>query len=304
MRIVFMGSPQFAVASLDILVSNGYNIVGVITAPDRPAGRGRKLRPSAVKQYAREKGLRILQPTNLKSPDFLEELGSLRADLQIVVAFRMLPESVWDMPPVGTVNLHASLLPQYRGAAPINWVLINGETQTGVTTFFIEHLIDTGDLLLQRPVAIAEGETAGSLHDKLMVEGAELVLETVRGIENGSLQPIPQETDGELKKAPKIFREDCRIDWALPARKVYDFIRGLSPYPAAFTELHGKQLKIFSADCRETEHDVEPGTFISDGNSYIHVYSPDGYLSLVEIQLEGKRRMSVADFLNGYNWED
>jgi methionyl-tRNA formyltransferase len=298
-----MGTPAFAVASLDTLVANGCNIVGVITAPDRPAGRGRKLRTSAVKQYAEQQGLHILQPTNLKSPHFQAELRELKADLQVVVAFRMLPEVVWDMPPLGTINLHASLLPQYRGAAPINWAIINGETVTGVTTFFIKHEIDTGDLLLQEKVEIKEDDTAGKLHDRLMAAGADLVLHTVRGIEAGSLVPQPQQSAGDLQKAPKIFREDCLVDWSQPVRRVYNHIRGLSPYPAAYTYLDGKMLKIYRAELVEEDHCRDPGYYESDGKTALLYYAPGGYLSLKEIQLEGKKRMDIEDFLRGYAFD-
>ena len=299
MRIIFMGTPGFAVASLDILIANDFDIVGVITAPDRKAGRGQKLRASEVKQYAEEKGLNILQPTNLKSPAFQGELRSLRADLQVVVAFRMLPESVWNMPPLGTINLHASLLPQYRGAAPINWVLINGETQTGVTTFFIEHQIDTGDLLMQRSLDIGSDETAGELHDRLMVSGAELVLQTTRGIADNSLQPIPQKIDQELKKSPKIFKEDCVIDWTRSAGDIFNLIRGLSPYPVATTQLAGKVLKIYRAELTIQPHS-KPAGFAEVKGAHLRYYAPYGFLELKEIQMEGKKRMKVEDFLRGY----
>jgi len=304
MRIIFMGTPDFAVATLDILVQNDYDIVGVITAPDRKAGRGRKISESAVKKYAVSKELNVLQPTNLKNETFLEELRSLKADLQIVVAFRMLPVSVWDMPPMGTVNLHASLLPQYRGAAPINHAIINGESKSGATTFFIRHEIDTGDLLLQKKVAIRPDETAGELHDELMIEGAKLMLNTVKAIENNAIEPIPQQVEGELKKAPKIFKEDCLIDWGSDTKTIYNLIRGLSPYPAAFSYLHGKVLKIYRADKVLIEHTQPAGHFTSDGAEEIRYYTKDGYLLLKEIQLEGKKRMAVPDFLRGYNWSE
>ena len=304
MRIIFMGSPEFAVASLDILLQNGYDIVGVITAPDRPAGRGRKLKYSAVKRYALENDLHILQPTNLKSPEFQAELSALNADLQVVVAFRMLPEAVWSMPARGTINLHASLLPQYRGAAPINWVLINGESETGLTTFFIDKSIDTGDLLFQRKISLSERTTAGELHDEMMTAGAELVLETVHSIESGNYESIPQHSDEELRKAPKIHRDDCRIDWTEGAKSIYDRIRGLSPYPAAFTKLKGKTLKVFGSAYTLIPHSHPAGMSESDEKTYLRFYSPDGYIDLTEIQLEGKRRMLVEDFLRGYTWDD
>ncbi|MGZ3927285.1 MAG: methionyl-tRNA formyltransferase, partial [Mucilaginibacter sp.] len=249
MRIVFMGTPEFAVTSLDALIKAGSEIVGVVTAPDKPAGRGQKLNVSAVKQYALDNNLRVLQPEKLKNEEFLEELRSLNADLQVVVAFRMLPEAVWNMPSKGTINLHASLLPQYRGAAPINWVLINGEKESGVTTFFLKHEIDTGDILFTEKVTLTGHETAGELHDRLMYKGAGLLVKTVKGVESGRYSEHPQaelSTGTELKNAPKIFKEDCKIDWNQPAEKVYNLIRGLSPYPTAFTILNEKILKVFA----------------------------------------------------------
>lgn len=302
LRLVFMGTPEFAVASLAVLVDSGFEIAGVITAPDRPAGRGRQLQYSAVKQYALQIGLRVLQPTNLKSEAFQRELQELGADLFVVVAFRMLPEAVWSMPPRGTINLHASLLPQYRGAAPINRAIMNGETETGVTTFFIRQEIDTGDLLLQEKVPIGPDETAGELHDRLMHIGAGLVLETVRAIASETVRPIPQHAGEAIKTAPKIFREDCEIDWNRPVREVYNQIRGLSPYPAAFTDLHSKSLKVYRADVRVEDHDKPAGLWESDGAAYLRVYGPDGWLDLTEVQLEGKRRLPVGDFLRGYTW--
>jgi len=302
MRIIFMGTPDFAVATLDILVKNGYDIVGVITAPDRKAGRGRKISESAVKKYAVANGLHVLQPTNLKNVDFLRELKALEADLQIVVAFRMLPVAVWDMPPMGTVNLHASLLPQYRGAAPINHAIINGEKETGATTFFIRHEIDTGDLLLQAKVAIRPDESAGELHDELMTKGAELILRTVKAIEEKTIEAIPQQMEGELISAPKIFKEDCQIDWSLNTETVYNLIRGLSPYPAAFTYLHEKVLKVYRADKVIRPHTSPVGLYTTNGKDELRYFCNDGYLLLHEVQLEGKKRMSVPDFLRGYNW--
>lgn len=301
MRIVFMGTPDFAVKSLDILVENGFDVVGVITAPDRKAGRGRQLRKSAVKEYAETKGLNILQPTNLKSPAFLEELAALKADLQVVVAFRMLPELVWDMPPKGTFNLHASLLPQYRGAAPINWAIINGETKTGITTFFIDHKIDTGDLLFQEEVEIEADESAGSLHDKLMIAGAELVLKTAKAIEADNVSPISQKEAKEIKHAPKIFKEDCLLDWNSDVEQLYNKIRGLSPYPAAFTHLGDKTLKIYSTELHKSAHNKEVGHIESDNKTFLRFYAKNGYLNLTSIQLEGKRRMDIEDFLRGFD---
>jgi methionyl-tRNA formyltransferase len=305
MKIIFMGTPDFAVASLDILVRHGYDIAAVVTAPDKPAGRGQKLSESAVKKYAIEKGLRILQPEKLKSPEFIQTLRDLKADLQIVVAFRMLPEVVWNMPPKGTFNLHASLLPQYRGAAPINWAVMNGEKESGVTTFFLQHEIDTGNILFREKVSIGENETAGELHDKLMETGRSLVLKTVQAIEKNSYKEVPQDEllPGEiLKHAPKIFKEDCRIDWSKSLDEVHNHIRGLSPYPAAFTEFRGLGMKIFKASRLYGAHKEAAGTFLSDGKNYLHVAMPQGYLQLEEIQLEGKKRMNAAEFLRGFRW--
>jgi methionyl-tRNA formyltransferase len=313
LRIVFMGTPRLAVASLDILVKNGCNIVGVITAPDKPAGRGLEVQQSDVKRYAVEKGLHILQPVKLKDEKFLAELRALGADLQIVVAFRMLPETVWTMPPLGTFNLHASLLPQYRGAAPINWAIINGEKETGVTTFFLSHQIDTGNIIYREQVAINENETAGELHDRLMQTGAALVLKTVRSIEKNEVQQIPQEkfkVEGKvLVEAPKIFKEDCRINWNRSLDDVHNFIRGLSPYPAAFTEFtsnDGKkiQAKIFRAGKEALLHHENPGTIITDGKDVLKVCVPGGYLSILELQQAGKKRMPVAEFLRGSRFGD
>lgn len=308
MRIVFMGTPDFAVPSLSILLENGYGIAAVVTVPDKPAGRGRQLRTSAVKDFALQHGLPVLQPEKLRDPVFLAELKSLQADLFIVVAFRMLPEAVWQMPPKGTFNLHASLLPQYRGAAPINRAVMNGESETGLTTFFLQHAIDTGNILLQDRVSIGENETAGELHDRLMETGAQLVLKTVQAIEAGEAQPVSQETlihaethaGRELKEAPKLFREDCRINWDRPLENVHDLIRGLSPYPTAFTELNGKTLKVFKSTKEAAAHSEQPGKFITDDKTFLKVAVPGGYIHLEELQLEGKKRMNVRDFLKGY----
>lgn len=301
MRIVFMGTPDFAVASLDALVRSGYDIVGVITAPDKPAGRGQTLKESAVKLYAKEKGLNILQPARLKDETFLNQLRLLRADLQVVVAFRMLPEIVWNMPPKGTINLHGSLLPQYRGAAPINWAIINGETQTGVTTFFLKHEIDTGDILFAEPVNIAPDETAGHVHDRLMKVGAELIVKTVQAIKSGEYPETEQDgiESSELKHAPKIFKDDCLIDWSKPVKTVYDLIRGLSPYPTAFTQLQYKTLKIFRADKEVKNTEIAPGEYISDGKTFLKFACADGYVSVTDVQLEGKKRMKIDEFLRG-----
>ena len=306
LRIVFMGTPEFAVASLQALVDAGHQVVGVITAPDRPAGRGRKLHASAVKKYALDKGLRLLQPTNLKDPYFLEELRSLRADLQIVVAFRMLPAQVWEQPELGTFNLHASLLPDYRGAAPINWAIINGETRTGVTTFFINEDIDTGSIILQREVPIGDSTYAGELHDLLMEVGSELVLETVALIAAGEAVPKPQRA-GKVKMAPKLNKENCRIRWGLPMQRIFDHIRGLSPYPAAWTQLQNKEesteLKIFRSEMLQGNHDKKPGTVMVKGKQIL-VAVDSGYLNILELQLAGKRKMDAISLLNGYRFEE
>lgn len=299
MRIVFMGTPEFAVPSLEILLQHGYEIPAVVTAADKPGGRSGILE-SAVKKFALTHGLRVLQPEKLKNPVFLEELRALRADLQVVVAFRMLPEAVWNMPPLGTLNLHGSLLPKYRGAAPINWAIINGETETGVTTFLLRHEIDTGDILFQEKLPIGENDTAGEVHDRMMLLGAQLVLCTVQAIERGEARPLPQ-SDTEATHAPKIFTETCRIDFAQPTARVHNFIRGLSPYPGAWTTLDGKTLKILRTLKAAPAGDMPPpGQFVSDGKSYLKICTLDGSVEVLEVQLEGKRRMTVRDFLNGY----
>lgn len=295
-----MGTPEFAVASLEILVENKINVVAVITAPDKPKGRGRKLAPSEVKESALKHNLPVLQPTNLKSPDFLEELRSYNANLQIVVAFRMLPEVVWNMPEYGTFNLHASLLPQYRGAAPINWAIINGESQTGVSTFFLKHEIDTGDIILQEREMIHEEDTAGDLYDRLMKKGAKLVLKTVQAIEDESFTEVPQDLAEEVKLAPKIFKETCEIDWNQSSFYLYNFIRGLSPYPTAWTTLNGKVCKIYkTSKTHETRLDMEPGTIKTDNQNYIYIKTEDHFLAIEELQIEGKNKMNVKDFLRG-----
>ena len=303
MRIIFMGTPDFAVASLAALLDAGRNIVAVVTAPDRPAGRGQQLHQSAVKQYALTKGIPVLQPEKLRNPDFLAQLSSLQADLQVVVAFRMLPEAVWNMPPKGTVNLHASLLPQYRGAAPINHAIINGETESGVTTFILQHEIDTGNILFSERVAIGPKDTAGDLHDRLMVVGANLLVKTVDAIANGATNPVPQSRlsdNGKLKHAPKIFKEDCLIDWSQPVASIYNFIRGLSPYPTAYTRLDGKGLKLFEVEKIKTTPHHEPGVVDTDGKSFLRFACIDGYIVVKTLQLEGKKRMVVTEFLRGY----
>lgn len=325
LRIIFMGTPEFAVASLEALVKEGCNIVGVITSPDKPAGRGMKLTESAVKKYAVRHNLKVLQPEKLKNPDFLVELKSLKADLQIVVAFRMLPEVVWNMPPMGSVNLHGSLLPQYRGAAPINWAVINGEKETGVTTFKLKHEIDTGDILLQESFPIGENETAGEVHEKMKEAGARVLLETVKGLAEGTLQERPQTatgnrqlanenfTDSEthspltthhlpLKHAPKIFSGTCKINWLKSVDEIHNLIRGLSPFPTAFTELGDKTIKIFRSEKELILPISKPGCWESDGITYLKFACKDGYIHLKDVQLEGKKRMLIEDFLRGYRF--
>jgi methionyl-tRNA formyltransferase len=317
LRIVFMGTPEFAVASLDALVKAGYNIVGVITAPDKPGGRGMQLQQSAVKKYAVENNLHVLQPEKLKNPEFLEELKGLKADLQIVVAFRMLPEVVWNMPPMGSVNLHGSLLPQYRGAAPINWAVINGEKETGVTTFKLKHEIDTGDILLQESFAIGENDTAGEVHDTMKTIGAKLLVETVKGLADGSLTEKPQvsEVSGELsvahsplttphslKHAPKIFTETCKIDFSKTVAEVHNLIRGLSPFPGAFTMLEGKTLKIYKSEKEISNVKTTVGSYETDSKIFLKFACADGYILVKELQLEGKKKMMVEDFLRGYRF--
>lgn len=320
-RIVFMGTPEFAVASLDALVRSGYTIVGVVTAPDKPAGRGMKMTESAVKKYAIEKGLHILQPEKLKSPIFLDELRALQADLQVIVAFRMLPEVVWNMPRMGSINLHGSLLPQYRGAAPINWAVINGEKETGVTTFKLKHEIDTGNILLQERFPIGEDETAGEVHDKMKEIGAALLVKTVKGLVDGTLTEQPQEghtglqeivdrhpsTDVgplQFRHAPKIFTETCRIDFNKTTAEVHNLIRGLSPFPGAFTEFDGKMLKIYrSAKELNSNHTAAPGSYITDGKTTLKFACSDGFVQVKELQLEGKKKMNVEDFLRGYHFK-
>ena len=316
MRIVFMGTPDFAVASLDALIKAGCDVVAVVTAPDKPAGRGRKMNESAVKQYAASKKLPVLQPVKLKDPDFLKKLKELKVDLQVVVAFRMLPDAVLSIPPKGTINLHGSLLPQYRGAAPINWAVINGEDESGVTTFFINKDIDTGNILFAENVAIADDETAGGLHDKLMHVGALLLVRTVKAVESGDYKETPQddlikpqvispaselspEASDFLKPAPKIFKEHCLIDWRQPVTNVYNKIRGLSPYPTAYTVFNDKVLKIFKAEKQDKEPGIQPGGFLSDGKTYLKFACKDGFISLLDLQFEGKKRMGIEEFLRG-----
>ena len=300
LRIVFMGTPAFAVASLEALVLAGCNIVGVITAPDKPAGRGMELQQSAVKVFALQNELTILQPEKLKDPSFLESLKNLQADLQIVVAFRMLPEVVWNMPAMGTINVHGSLLPKYRGAAPINHAIINGETETGVTTFLLKQAIDTGAILMQDSIPITLMDTAGTLHDKMMQTGAELLLKTIENYSNGNLVAVPQSESKASTHAPKIFTEDCIIHWDRPATEVYNFIRGLSPNPSAFTVLNDKKLKIFSSNIVDGTCDKSPGTSITDGKSFLKFACKDAFLQIEELQLAGKKKMPVTDFLRGF----
>ena len=310
LRIVYMGTPDFAVEPLRCLVAEGFNVVGVISMPDKPAGRGHKIQFSPVKQFALDNHLPLLQPVKLKDPDFLSQLAAWQADLQVVVAFRMLPQVVWAMPRLGTFNLHASLLPQYRGAAPINWAIINGEVETGLTTFFLTQEIDTGKIIQQVRIPIADADDFGILHDKLMVEGARLLLQTVQNILDDKVTPIPQEqlykSAGTLNPAPKIFKETCQINFNQPVKKVYDFVRGLSPCPSAWAMLQapdGTQLsvKIFrSAKILQTPT-VAPGSIVTDGKSFIHVATTDGYLNLLSLLLPGKKRMDVTDLLRGFS---
>jgi methionyl-tRNA formyltransferase len=309
LRIVFMGTPEFAVASLDALVKTGFNIVSVITAPDKAAGRGMQLQQSAVKKYAVEKNIPVLQPEKLKAPGFLEELKKFKADLQIVVAFRMLPEVVWNMPPMGTINLHGSLLPQYRGAAPINWAIINGEKETGVTTFKLKQEIDTGNILLSEKIQINEDETAGELHDKMKEVGASLLVKTIKELTMGNLKEEDQSSvisrqSSELKHAPKIFTETCKIDWNKPVDEVYNLIRGLSPFPGAFTYLDNKLLKIYRAKKEIIIPTIEVGNSETDKKTFLKFACADGYIQITELQLEGKKKMEVASFLRGHRFEE
>ncbi len=327
-KIVFMGTPEFAVASLDALVKAGCNIVGVITAPDKPGGRGMQIQQSAVKKYAVENNLNILQPEKLKNPEFLSELKSLHADVQIVVAFRMLPEVVWNMPPMGTINLHGSLLPQYRGAAPINWAVINGEKETGVTTFKLQHEIDTGDILLQQSFAIGENDTAGEVHDKMKEIGAQLLVKTIKGLAEGTLKKTPQLAMGpdhnreqlsmgeaekqeghsaftihhSPKHAPKIFTETGKIDFTKTVEEVHNLIRGLSPFPGAFTLLNGKTLKIYKNEKEIAAVKNTAGNYETNGKSFLKFACLNGYINVKELQLEGKKKMKIEDFLRGYHF--
>lgn len=301
LRIVFLGNPEFARYHLEQIIASGYTVVAVISAPDRPAGRGMKLVATPVTAYAREKNIACLQPTNLKNERFLSELASYKADLHIVIAFRMLPEVVWDMPPMGTYNLHASLLPQYRGAAPINWAIINGEIETGVSTFKLKHEIDTGDLMVQEKCEIKPEDTAATLHDKLMQLGAKAVLQTLQQLTSDTAQTIPQIDADNLKTAPKLFTENTQINWADTCKNVYNMIRGLSPYPAAHTTFDGKKVLVYQAIGEEIQHQHTAGNYISDGKKYLKVAVSDGFVTLLNVKIQGKRQMDIRDFLNGYD---
>ena len=307
LRIIFMGTPEFAVASLKTLIDNSYNVVGVVTAPDRPSGRGQKLHQSDVKKYAVSQGLPVLQPEKLKDENFLRELKSLNADIQIVVAFRMLPEVVWKMPPMGTFNLHGSLLPHYRGAAPLNWTIINGDMETGVTTFLLKQEIDTGNILFQEKVKIGPEETIGELHDKLMEIGANLVLKTIDALAEGNVLPLAQDLQAinpEKLHAPKIFKENCLIDWEKPGIIINNLVRGLSPYPAAWTNFQNSGtetgVKIFKASFEQVCHQCQPGNIQSDNKKYLKIACADGFLHILDLQLAGKKRMGIAEFLRGF----
>ena len=303
-RIVFMGTPAFAVASLSALLAAKMNVVGVVTAPDKPGGRGMQLQQSAVKQFALAHNLPLLQPEKLKSPEFFEALSAWQPDLQVVVAFRMLPEKIWSFPPMGTLNVHGSLLPQYRGAAPINWAIMNGEKETGVTTFQLQHAIDTGDILLQDRIAITENMTAGELHDTMMEVGAKLLVKTLHGLIDGSIQSVPQNEAGadenHIKHAPKIFTKDCEINWEWPVQQIHNHIRGLAPFPGAITKVDGKIVKLYSTTISHEAVKETPGSFVTDGKSIAKFACKDGYIVLNDIQWEGKKRMPVTDFLRGY----
>jgi methionyl-tRNA formyltransferase len=302
-RIVFMGTPAFAVASLSALLQAKMNVVGVVTAPDKPAGRGMQLQQSVVKQFALAHNIPILQPEKLKSPEFFEALKQWEPDLQVVVAFRMLPEQIWSFPPMGTLNVHGSLLPQYRGAAPINWAIINGEKETGVTTFQLQHAIDTGAILLQDRIPIAPNNTAGEIHDTMMEVGAQLLVKTLHGLFDNSIKAVPQEQvmgNIALQHAPKIFTKDCEIDWEKPCISIHNLIRGLAPFPGAITKIDGKIVKLFLTQLIEGTPTEVAGSFVTDGKTYAKIACKDGYIGLSDIQWEGKRRMPIIDFLRGY----
>ena len=302
-RIVFMGTPAFAVASLSALLQAKMNVVGVVTAPDKPAGRGMQLQQSAVKQFALAHNIPILQPEKLKSPEFFEALKQWEPELQVVVAFRMLPEQIWSFPPMGTLNVHGSLLPQYRGAAPINWAIINGEKETGVTTFQLQHAIDTGAILLQDRIPIAPNNTAGEIHDTMMEVGAQLLVKTLHGLFDNSIKAVPQEQvmgNIALQHAPKIFTKDCEIDWEKPCISIHNLIRGLAPFPGAITKIDGKVVKLFLTQLIEGTPTEVAGSFVTDGKTYAKIACKDGYIGLSDIQWEGKKRMPIIDFLRGY----
>ena len=299
LRIIFMGTPEFAVPSLQVLVANNWPVVAVVTAPDRKQGRGQVVTPSPVKEFAVANNLPVLQPTNLKDPQFLAELASYQANLQVVVAFRMLPAAVWQMPELGTFNLHASLLPNYRGAAPINWAIINGEQETGVTTFFLQHEIDTGEIILQEKEPINDDDTVGSLYQRLMVKGSQLVLKTVQLIAGGQVVTRPQEANHNPKPAPKIFKETCEINWHQPFAAVYNFVRGLNPYPAARTTLDHKNCKIFWLTKANLELEGNPGDMLTDHRQKLYVKCADGWAEITELQIAGKKRMTTSELLRG-----
>jgi methionyl-tRNA formyltransferase len=302
-RIIFLGTPDFAVASLSALITAGLDVVAVVTAPDKPAGRGMLLSESAVKKYALSKNIPVLQPVNLKNPEFIEELKSFKPDLQVVVAFRMLPEAVWNLPPMGTINLHGSLLPAYRGAAPINWAIINGEKETGVTTFKLQHAIDTGNILMQEKISVQDHTTAGELHDVMKEVGAQLLLKTIEGLINGTITEKPQtNSSAALKTAPKIHVEHCQIDFNQNADTVHNLIRGLSPFPGAFTKLGDKNFKIYKTQIEVGSPDETPGNYLTDGKSYLKFACRNGYVSCKEVQLEGKKRLDIETFLRGYRF--
>ncbi|MBU6158767.1 MAG: methionyl-tRNA formyltransferase [Bacteroidetes bacterium] len=300
-----MGTPEFAVASLEAMLEAGLHVVAVVTAPDKPAGRGMQVRESAVKTYATSKGLPVLQPSKLKDPAFIEQLQQYKPDLQVVVAFRMLPEIVWNMPPMGTLNVHGSLLPQYRGAAPINWAIINGEHETGVTTFLLQHEIDTGNILLQEKIALTENTTAGELHDEMKKTGAQLLIKTLKALTEENLQEIPQEelTAGKkLCHAPKIHSEDCKINFQQSVEAVHNLVRGLSPFPGAYTILQEKNFKIYRTEKETIQPKESVGQWITDGKSFLKFACKDGYVICKEVQMEGKKKMDIATFLRGYRF--
>ena len=299
-RIVFMGTPDFAVASLRALLEAKMNVVGVVTAPDKPGGRGMQLQQSAVKQFALAHGLPLLQPEKLKSPEFFEALSNWKPTIQVVVAFRMLPEIIWSLPPMGTLNVHGSLLPQYRGAAPINWAIINGERETGVTTFQLQHAIDTGEILLQDRIPISSQMTAGELHDSMMFVGANLLVKTLNGLFSNTIKSVPQVETIDIKHAPKLFTKDCEINWEAPVEKIHNLVRGLTPFPGAITKIEGKIVKLFKTRIIHEQPNEPVGSFITDGKSYAQIACTDGYLALDDIQWEGKKRMPILDFLRGY----